>query len=418
MEWARPGHLLDGVAMYAYKYRRGPSGHAGGDDPPGLFPEPADVMAAPEEQHTARANDLMALSLVRGLGPAGLRALYDHFHPLSDTWSADAERLTAVLRLARAPNAEAVAAKIVEAAGETEETGCRALDRLARQGTTLLVHSHPDFPRRLLQLPHAPRWLFVQGRMDPLNRNAAVGVVGTRTPSRVGLAAARLLTTHIVGLGFIVVSGLAEGIDAIAHNQTVWLGGTTVAVLGNGFDIDFPASNRRLRQQILDTGGTLVSEYFPHQTYNRQTFVHRNRIIAGLSAAVIPVESRARSGTAHTVEFAERYGRRLIGVRDSGQPATVNEIADLLAGRGHPVLDLAAEDFRSCLADLLRPFASDARPPPVAVSEAARNARYAGVIRALADAIAGDPPDAATVDWLFGRLKDVIEAAGGKGNVG
>jgi DNA protecting protein DprA len=181
--------------------------------------------------------------------------------------------------------------------------------------------------------------------------------VGTREASPRGVKRARKLTEWLAERGFGIVSGLAEGIDQAAHQAALDHGAQTIAVLGTGISVVFPASTGHLRWQIIEAGGAIVSEYFPQDSYSRIRFVRRNRIQAGLSYATVPVEAKEHSGTAHTYRFAKQFNRVTFGIVNQDHPE--NGIVDLLRKDGHPVFILEDQESMRGLEELLRPALPD-----------------------------------------------------------
>ena len=178
-------------------------------------------------------------------------------------------------------------------------------------GIRVLHADDADFPHRVRNIPDPPEWLFCEGDVSLL-RQPSVALVGTRQPTRDG----ELLTLYFVGIlaryGVPTVSGLADGIDRAVHEYSLRFGLPTIAVLGTGILRDFPVDSTPLRRQIVDQGGLVVSEYLPHQSYARETFVRRNRLQSALANLVVPVQWRAKSGTAHTVRFAFEQRRPIL----------------------------------------------------------------------------------------------------------
>lgn len=171
-----------------------------------------------------------------------------------------------------------------------------------------------EWPVRLRQMAplDPPKQLRVVGL--PLDvDDKSIAIVGTREPSASGVEITRTLTTGLVEAGFTVVSGLAVGIDAVAHRTAIQVGGYTVAVLGCGLDIDYPRRNAALRAQI-EKHGTVVTEYPDDLTPTSYTFPRRNRLIAALAAGVIFVEGGERSGGRITARFALDAGRHVFAV--------------------------------------------------------------------------------------------------------
>ena len=202
-----------------------------------------------------------------------------------------------------------------------QETRARLLDRGAKMrslllgnGVEVITRKDARFPTSLLGLADAPHWLFVQGDCTVLSV-PSVAVVGTREPDADGLWLARFVGLCVSEWQCPTVSGLAIGIDQSVHQSSVDQNLPTIAVLGTGIMADYPKNARVLRQRILDTGGAIVTEYLPNETYSASNFVRRNRIQAALARALIPVQWRAKSGTAHTVRFALDLGRPVAGLR-------------------------------------------------------------------------------------------------------
>jgi DNA processing protein len=174
-----------------------------------------------------------------------------------------------------------------------------------------------EWPSQLNELgPHVPpERLYVAGRQLALGRKS-MAVVGSRRPTAAGIDAARRITQGLVEAGFAIVSGLAVGIDAVAHKTALEAGAYTVAVLGCGLDIDYPLRNKSLRQGIAECG-TLVTEFEPSTQPLAHNFPRRNRIIAGLATGVVFVEGGAKSGGRITARCALDANRVVFAVPGS-----------------------------------------------------------------------------------------------------
>ncbi len=171
------------------------------------------------------------------------------------------------------------------------------------------------YPELLAAIHDPPPVLWLRGDTDPAALAApAVAVVGARACSGYGRAVARLLGRELAAAGVVVVSGLARGVDGDAHRGALEAGGTTVAVLGCGIDRDYPAAHSELAHRICAGGGLIVSEYERGVEPAPWRFPARNRIIAGLCAATVVVEARARSGALITADFALEGGREVMAV--------------------------------------------------------------------------------------------------------
>lgn len=175
---------------------------------------------------------------------------------------------------------------------------------------TLIPKIDSRFPKLLLEIPNAPRVLYGKGN-EKLLQNTCIAIVGTRKATGEGLRLAREFARDLAARGITIVSGLAIGIDAAAHEGALEAHGKTIAVLGNGLDEVYPKQNERLAQEILENDGLLISEYpsgtpsLPHQ------FLERNRIVSGVSVGVIVVEAPERSGALSTAAHALEQNREV-----------------------------------------------------------------------------------------------------------
>ncbi|MDP1581258.1 MAG: DNA-processing protein DprA [Candidatus Didemnitutus sp.] len=187
----------------------------------------------------------------------------------------------------------------------------REEERLAKAGATFLTRRAPGYPRLLPEINDPPIGLYRQGNYDCAQPNVAI--VGSRRTTLYGQAVARKLGADLARLGFCVVSGLARGIDTAAHEGALSVEGRTVAVLGTGIDIIYPSENLGLYRRIVETGAVL-SEFPFGRKADRQSFAMRNRIVSGMSEAVVVVESDVSGGAMITARFAGEQGRLLFAV--------------------------------------------------------------------------------------------------------
>jgi DNA processing protein len=172
-----------------------------------------------------------------------------------------------------------------------------------------LTLSDERYPDRLRNLPDPPPLLYVRGDVELLARERLVAVVGTREPTVFGTSAAEELTGVLADGGWGIVSGLAKGIDTIAHRTALEHGAPTIAVMGGGLDCIYPAENKGLAARIVEEGGALISEQpFGEQARPRH-LIARDRLQSGLSIAVVVAQSGLRSGTMHTARFTASQGR-------------------------------------------------------------------------------------------------------------
>jgi DNA processing protein len=179
------------------------------------------------------------------------------------------------------------------------------------RGMMLVPLTSGDYPPLLRTIPDPPLILYGRGHHEVLRSPDAVAIVGTRRPTERGREVAHRIASHFASAGFVVVSGLARGIDAHAHLGALAAGGRTLAVLPGALDAIYPPEHAELAGRIADEGGLLVSEYPLGVGMQKRGFVLRDRIQAGLSAGVIPIQTTRAGGTMHTVRFAERYHRPL-----------------------------------------------------------------------------------------------------------
>jgi len=264
-------------------------------------------------RHTPEAlRAWLRLSLEPGLRPADALALLAAAGLPEQIYDSGAAALARVVpqtlarQLAAAPPAD-VSSRIDA-----------AVDWAAVPGHDVLTLADRDYPGALLNLPDPPPLLYVQGDPAALSR-PAIAVVGARSATAGGLADARAFAHHLAGQGWCIVSGLARGIDAAAHEGALQAGpqgGGTVAVLGTGIDIVYPAGNRPLAERIGGQGA-LVSEFalgappLPHQ------FPRRNRLVAGLARGVLVVEAARQSGSLSTARLAAEQGREVFAIPGS-----------------------------------------------------------------------------------------------------
>jgi DNA processing protein len=185
------------------------------------------------------------------------------------------------------------------------------LEDYATADVKLLTFFDELYPDRLRDLQNPPPLLYVHGDVGLLAREELVAVVGTREPTAFGVSAAESLTGVLADSGWGIVSGLAKGIDTIAHRTAVEHGAPTIAVMGGGLDHIYPSENEGLAARIIDSGGALISEQPFGEQPRPHNLIARDRLQSGLSVAVVVVQSDLSSGTMHTARFAATQGRPL-----------------------------------------------------------------------------------------------------------
>jgi DNA processing protein len=247
----------------------------------------------------------LGFNRVKGVGPARLQALLDHAGSIERAWAAPEPQLYAagLDKRAVASMLEARRKMDLDAyVAEVEACDCE-----------VMTWDSPDYPSLLRQIAAPPPVLYVRGRFEPVDQ-WAMAVVGTRRLSAYGRIITQQLVTSLVMNGVTVVSGLARGIDAIAHRVAVEQGGRTLAVLGSGVDHIYPPEHQPLAEQIIAGQGAIISEYPLGTPPDSKNFPGRNRLISGLALGVLVVEAGERSGALITARFALDQDREVFAI--------------------------------------------------------------------------------------------------------
>jgi DNA processing protein len=232
--------------------------------------------------------------------------LLDHFGDGQTAWHATYADLAAAGLDSRAAEALVAARRTADPA--------REMARIEALGARVLTWESEEYPERLREVDDAPPVLYVLGSVEAQD-GWAVAVVGTRRVTSYGRAVASQLAAELAEGGITIVSGLARGVDTIAHQSALDAGGRTIAVLGSGLDVLYPPENRTLARRIVDEGrGAIVTEYPLGTQPDAVNFPARNRIISGLSLGVLVVEAGEKSGALITVTFALEQGRDVFAV--------------------------------------------------------------------------------------------------------
>ncbi|MCS7179491.1 MAG: DNA-processing protein DprA [Anaerolineae bacterium] len=268
---------------------------------------------------------------VRGIGPARLRMLIDAFGDVERAWHAPAEALCRVGLDRRSLE------NLLETRARMDLD--QELRRVMAMGAHILTWEDEEYPRLLAEIPDPPPILYVRGELKPEDA-WAVAVVGTRRASTYGREVTRRLVAVLAQSGVTIVSGLARGIDAVAHQTALEAGGRTIAVLGCGIDRVYPPEHRELARRIA-TQGALVTEYPPGTPPEPGNFPPRNRIISGLSLGVLITEAGRDSGALITADYAAEQGRDVFAVPGSILSAGCAGTNRLIQDGAKPVLDAA-----------------------------------------------------------------------------
>ncbi|MBE9129625.1 MULTISPECIES: DNA-processing protein DprA [unclassified Coleofasciculus] len=279
----------------------------------------------------------LAWSQIVGIGPILLRRLQQHFGTLAEAWTAPVRDIGAV---------EGFGVRLVEtvAKGRVQLNPEQFLEQHSLKNPCFWTPADTDYPRLLLEIPSPPPVLYYRGqvhRQENQGIKPVVGIVGTREPSEYAKRWTRKISAALAKHGFTVVSGMAAGIDTEAHQGCLEAGGRTLAVLGTGVDMIYPPRNKRLYEQIQQQG-LVLSEYPAGTQPNRPHFPQRNRIIAGLSRAVLVMEAPTKSGALITAYQANEFCRDVYALPGSldnhkslGCLGLLNRGAHVILSEGH-----------------------------------------------------------------------------------
>jgi DNA processing protein len=293
---------------------------------------------------------LLALGSLKGLGQKGLQQLVKQFgEAVGNVLFQTEAEMTNTFKACGIAGADKFAASVVKDPSKIIKEAEAELAELGSRNIHVIPPSR--LPERLRAINgDSPKWLFVEGSVAVLDSRPVIAVVGTRNPSENGIEAARIIAGILAPYPVLVVSGLADGIDRHAHHHTLHYGMKNIAFLGHGINLTFPEGTSNLRREIVSSGGAVISEYMPNQHYQKRQFVERNRLQAAIADIVIPVEAAATSGTAHTINFARRYARTLIGMNWKG----ANGIVDDLKTNNDKLIDIFTTVGRRELDQLIK----------------------------------------------------------------
>lgn len=248
----------------------------------------------------------LGFNLVSGIGTAKLQALLDHYGSIEAAWQASEAQMQRLGLDQRSRQ------NLIEARQTLDLD--QKLAQMHKAGLTLLHWAAEEYPAILREVPTPPPVLFMHGRLQETDQ-FALAIVGTRRLTSYGRQIAKELTAGLVRHNITIVSGLARGIDAIAHKTALEMGGRTIAVLGSGTDEIYPPENRQLAKQIVEQQqGAVITEYPLGTKPHARNFPPRNRIISGLSLGTIVIEGDVDSGAMITAQFALEQNREVFAV--------------------------------------------------------------------------------------------------------
>ena len=295
----------------------------------------------------------LALTQVPGMGAVRLKTLLSACHTALGAHSAPIAFLGSLPGFSKALASAIKATPLV--------TGKKTAEDADRLGATVLVPGDADYPLLLHHIPDPPPVLYTLGNQSLLLRPSAA-LVGSRDHSSYGAVACRSLAAAVAQAGVVVVSGMARGLDAVAHTAALDAGGTTIGVLGNGLGVIYPAANRELYERV-GREGLLVTEFPPGERPSVGSFPRRNRLISGISRVTVVIEARVGSGALITAGAALDQGREVMAV-----PGNIT--SEVSAGSNRLIRDGAAPVLEP--ADLLQHFPEFAASTKKAAVQPAR----------------------------------------------
>jgi DNA processing protein len=270
----------------------------------------------------------LGFNMVKGIGAVRLQALLRHFGSLASAWQAPQDALQTAGLSAR------LAERVLQTRASVDLDS--VLAGIARQGITILTWEDENYPARLKEIDQPPPVLYVRGALVPEDA-WSVAIVGTRRVSAYGRQVTEEIAGFLAANGVSVISGLARGVDSIAHQQALKSNGRTVAVLGSGVDQIYPPEHANLAEQII-AHGAVISDYPPGTPPEASNFPPRNRIISGLAMATVVVEAGDTSGALITAQFAIDQGREVFAVPGNILAPQSRGTNRLISQGAHPLL--------------------------------------------------------------------------------
>jgi DNA processing protein len=272
----------------------------------------------------------VGFNLVKGIGAVRLQGLRDHFGDLAIAWQAPSDALQA------AGLSSKLAERVIQVRSGVDLDNY--LERVNKQGIEIITWDDVLYPPRLKEIDQPPPVLYLRGSLIPEDI-WAVAVVGTRRISTYGRQVAEDVGSFLAANGVTVVSGLARGVDAIAHQSALKAGGRTIAVLGCGVDRIYPPEHTQLAGRIM-ANGAILSDYAMGTPPDASNFPPRNRIISGLSMATVIIEAGETSGALITAQFAIDQGREVFAVPGNILAPQSKGTNKLIAQGAHPLLSV------------------------------------------------------------------------------
>lgn len=273
----------------------------------------------------------VGFNLVKGIGAVRFKQLLDFFGSAEIAWESPPSALIS------AGLPQRVSENFAQVKSQVDLD--RVMEKIAANDIRVMTWQDADYPRRLKEIDQSPPVLYIKGTIN-VEDDWAVAVVGTRRVTPYGRQVADEVGRFLAQNGVTVVSGLARGVDAIAHQAALQAGGRTIAVLGSGVDVIYPPEHRKLGAEIVKQGA-LVSDFPVGTQPDGVNFPPRNRIISGLSLATVVVEAGEKSGALITAEFAVEQGRDVFAVPGSILAAQSQGTNHLIEQGARPLLKMS-----------------------------------------------------------------------------
>lgn len=309
-----------------------------------------------------KIHSYLTFSHFLGIGPMRFQSMVDRFGSPGKAYGADRDDLREVLD-------EKLLNKFIEFRKSFDPV--RKEQELRAKGINIIIREDDRYPPQLLEISDAPICLYVKGTIDVFDfkNEFFFSIVGTRRPSAYGQQITSMFASELVESGAVIVSGLALGVDAVAHQSAINAGGRTIAFLGCGVDLPHPPSNRRLYESIIEKKGLVISEFPPGMLVQKGLFVARNRLISGLSKGTLIIEGLKDSGALITARYAAEQGKEVFappipitselsqapnillrqGAILAMATSDILETFNMKAGRRHSILEsLTGEEKQMC----------------------------------------------------------------------